>query len=92
MEHLLQSSLPSLGNDLEFQVEKLSGTDIYSTDGLAKGSFLKLILHFRNQTSALYFFPNGTYFSMSTLPQDIKSIVDGWLETVKSKKLNKRVI
>lgn len=92
MEQLVKASLPSLINDLEFEVKPITALDSYNTDGLASGSFLKLAIHWKKQLLDIYFFPNGTYFSMSTLPQDIKSIVDGWLETVKSKKLNKRVI
>ncbi len=84
MEYLIQAALPSLARDLEFQVEKISGTDLYYTDGAATGSFLKLLLHKKEAIISVYFFQNGTYWSTSTIPQEDKSILDGWLETVRS--------
>jgi hypothetical protein len=82
MELLIQSALPSLANDLVFQVEKVSGADHSYT-----GSFLKLLLHRKDTIIAIYFFKNGTYISPNILTDDEKSILDGWLETVRSKKI-----
>ncbi len=87
MELLIQSALPFLANDLEFQVEKVSGADHYYTDGMTTGSFLKLILHRKDSTTPIYLFNNGTYISLNRLTDDEKSILDGWLETVRSKKI-----
>lgn len=86
MEQLLKASLPFLANDLEFEVSKVSGADTYYTDGSASGSFLKLIIHSNKNTSNVYLFPNGTYYATS-INQEIRSILDGWLETVRSKKI-----
>ena len=87
MELLIHSALPSLANDLVFQVEKVSGADHYYSDGMTSGSFLKLIIHRKDSTTPIYFFSNGTYVSLNRLTDDEKSILDGWLATIKSKKI-----
>lgn len=84
MESLLKSELPYLAKDLQFKVEPISGADCYYTDGLAVGSCLKLVIH----NTSVYFFPTGLYVPSGHLSQEDKSILDGWLETVRSKKLN----
>jgi hypothetical protein len=86
MEQLLKASLPFLANDLEFEVSKPTATDAYYTDGLATGSFLKLIVHSNKHMINVYLFPSGSYYATS-MPQEIQSILDGWLETVRSKKI-----
>lgn len=86
MEQLLKAALPFLANDLEFEVTKPTGADFYYTDGLVTGSFLKLIVHKNKTTMNVFLFPNGTYYS-SSISQEIQSILDGWLETVRSKKI-----
>ena len=88
MEELMKSNLASLGKDLEYRVEPISALDFYYTDGLAVGSCLKLILEKKGAYTTLYFFPSGTYIPCGYLPQEQKSILDGWLATLKSKKLN----
>lgn len=84
MEDLLKRELPALARDLEYKVEPISATDYYYTDGLACGSFLKLIVH----NTSIYLFPSGNYVLTGHLTQEQRSVLDGWLETCKSKKLN----
>lgn len=88
MEQLLQNSLPSLTNELAFRVEKITPLDYYYTDGTAVGSCLKLVVERRDSNSTIYIYPSGSYWTTSSLTDDEKSKFDGWLETVKSKKLN----
>ena len=89
MEDLMKSNLASLLKDLEYKVEPISPLDFFYTDGLAVGSCLKLILEKKGvYTTTLYFFPSGTYIPCGHLPQEQKSILDGWLATLRSKKLN----
>lgn len=87
MEELIKSSLMNLANDIQFRVDKPSGADAYYTDGLSSGSFLKLHLHRREGEIIIYIFETGTYWSLGKLTQDEKSILDGWLETIRSKKI-----
>jgi hypothetical protein len=84
MEELFKSELPALAKDLEYKVEPISPLDLFYTDGLAVGSFLKLII----QNTSIYLFPSGLYIASGHLTQEQKSIIDGWIETCKSKKLN----
>jgi hypothetical protein len=88
MEQLLQNSLPSLTNELAFRVEKITSLDYYYTDGTAVGSCLKLVVERIGSSSTIYIYPSGSYWTTSSLTDDEKSTFDGWLETVKSKKLN----
>lgn len=73
-----------MARDLEYKVEPISGADHYYTDGLSVGSFLKLVIH----STSIYLFPSGLYLPCGYITQDQKSILDGWVETCKSKKLN----
>jgi hypothetical protein len=84
MQAILQAALPSLANDLEYKVEPISAVDFYYTDGLAVGSFLKLVV----QNTSIYLFPSGLYIPCGHLTQEQKSILDGWVETCRSQKLN----
>ena len=84
MEELLKRELPALAKDLEYKVEPISATDYYYTDGLACGSFLKLIV----KSTSIYLFPTGSYIPSGYLTQEQRSILDGWIEACKSKKLN----
>lgn len=86
MERLIHEGLPSLANDLQFQVEKVTGTDHYYTDGLAVGSFLKIVIHRRNQTIPIYFYRSGDYSVLGTLTEEERCILDGWLTMLKNKK------
>lgn len=87
MEKLIHEGLPSLANELQFQVEKISGTDYYYTDGLAVGSFLKILLHRSKIIIPIYFYRSGDYTALGTLTEEERSILDGWLATLKSKKI-----
>ncbi len=88
MEALIQSELPLLGKELQFQVEKITPLDFFYTDGTAVGSFLKITIHATKYTTPVYFFPNGSYWCSGYLEEDERRKLEGWLETVKSKKLN----
>ncbi len=88
IEDLMKSNLASLGKDLEYKVEPISAADFYYTDGLAVGSCLKLILEKKGVCTSIYFFPSGTYIPCGYLSNEDRSILDGWLETLRSKKLN----
>jgi hypothetical protein len=88
MERILLTSLPNLANEIEFQVEKVSGADLYYTDGMVMGSILKLILHRKDHCVTLYFFSSGDYLCMGQLTEEETSILNGFVATLKSKKLN----
>lgn len=77
----MKASLPFLANDLEFEVKNPTLHD--ST----KGSCLQLTIHFKRTLIDVFLFPNGHYSSSGVLPQELQSIVEGWLETVRSKKI-----
>lgn len=87
MEELIKSSLSTLANDIEFRVDKPSGADAYYTDGCSSESFLKLHIHRKEGEIIVYFFGTGTYWSLGKLSQEEKSIIDGWLATIQSKKI-----
>lgn len=88
MERILSQALPSLANELQFQVEKISGTDAYYTDGLASQSILKLLLHRRDHIVSIFFFSSGDYMPLGSLTQEETSILNDFVATLKSKKLN----
>jgi len=88
MEKLIESSLPFLANELSFRVEKVSPLDYYYTDGTACGSILKLAVVRPGSESNVYIYPSGSFWSSSTLTEEEHRILDGWLETVKSKKID----
>ena len=88
MEKLLETSLPFLAKELSFRVEKISPLDYYYTDGTACGSCMKLAVVRRGSESAVYIYPNGSFWSTSSLTDDEARILHGWLETVKSKKID----
>ena len=87
MEAAIHQSLPSLANDLQFRVEKITPLDFLYTDGTAVGSFLKLIVVRKDSQVTLYFYPSGKYIPMGFLTREEQSILDGWLATVMSKKI-----
>jgi hypothetical protein len=87
MEHLIHQALPFLSKELEYRVEKITPLDFYYTDGTACGSFLKLVLERKGSSTSLYFYPSGTYWPTGYMTEEEKRIVNGWLETVKSRKI-----
>ena len=79
MEDLFKSELPGLAKDLEYKVEP-----ILASDKVPAGTFLKLVIH----KTSIYLFPSGRYISYGHLSQEEVSVLDGWIEVCKSKKLN----
>ena len=91
MEQLVHQALPSLAKELEYRVEKITSLDYYYTDGTACGSFLKLVLERKGSATSVYFYPSGTYWSTGNMTDDEKRILNGWMETVKSRKIESDV-
>ena len=87
MEKLLQESLPFLAKELFFRVEKISAVDYYYTDGTACGSCLKLFIVRPGSETPVYIYPTGSFWVSGTLTEEETQILNGWLETVKSKKV-----
>ncbi len=88
MQEILQASLASLAKDLEFKVEKITPLDFFYTDGLAQGSFLKLVLEDKKSCCSIYLFPSGQYWASGYLSPEQKSQLDSWVDAAKTKKLN----
>ncbi len=82
MERSIISALPSLANDIEFRVEK----DSHIHENGIK-SFLTLHIYRKGHSTCIYFFPSGHYKYDESITQEEKSILDGWLATVLSKKI-----
>lgn len=87
METLFKAALPSLAKDLMYSVEKITPQDFYYTDGSAVGSFLKLVIHSKGSTTAVYLFPSGNYITTSSLAEEETRILEDWIATVKSRKI-----
>ncbi len=88
MQTLMEMSLPSLAKELSFRVEKITPLDFFYTDGTACGSCLKLAVVRRGSETAVYIYPNGSFWSSTSLTHEEHQILNGWLETVKSKKFD----
>lgn len=84
MEQCIYNSLPSLAKDLEFRVEKIRPEDL--TQSIAAGSILKLYVHRHTCEILVYLYKSADYTALGTLTEEERRILDGWLETVKSKK------
>lgn len=87
METLFKAALPSLAKELVYSVEPISSLDHFHTDGSSVGSFLKLTLHTNQSRSTVYLFNSGKYMTTSSLGEEDKRILEDWIETVKSKKI-----
>jgi hypothetical protein len=92
MEQLIHEALPFLAKELEYRVEKITSLDFFYTDGTACGSFLKLVLERKDSSTSLYFYPSATYWSSGFMTEEEKRIVNGWLETVKSRKFESDIL
>ena len=84
MDHHIYSSLPSLAKDLQFRVEKITANDL--NQSIAAGSILKLYVHRHTCEIPVYLYRSADYTALGTLTEEERRILDGWLETVKSKK------
>lgn len=85
MENHIYSSLPALARDLQFRVEKITANDLNKS--VAAGSILKLFVHRTTIEIPVYIYRSADYTSLGTLTEEERRILDSWLETVKSKKI-----